>query len=135
MKLGRAVFSQCKRRRNILYAELLLESLLEFLMVKLFQTHVQTFLEAALLYFNVEPFMDNDCLCNKSGSSTLRRGGGQKGNKFVANTFVHGCRTRYFRGLCQVSACFARRVWRIRTESQVPSLTKFSSPCKPTGVC
>ena len=52
-------------------------------MLKLFQSHIKTFLEAPLPHFNVEPLMDNDFLCNKLGSSTLRRGRGETGNKIV----------------------------------------------------
>ena len=61
-------------------------------MLKRYQGHVQTFLEAPLPHFNVKPLMSNDCLCNKFESSALREGvrggggevgGGGKGNKFV----------------------------------------------------
>ena len=32
-----------------------------------------------LPHFNVEPFVENDCLCNKLGNSTLRKGGKRRG--------------------------------------------------------
>ena len=53
---------------------------------KSYQCHVPTFLESPSSIFNVEPFMDNDCLCNKLGISTLRSGREEKGKKLLIVT-------------------------------------------------